>query len=71
MLGHTGVNYALRYVRAYVANIAILCEPIGATIIAWLLPQLREVPSLATLAGAILIGTGILLGAKRPTQTAE
>jgi drug/metabolite transporter (DMT)-like permease len=72
MLGHTGINYALRYVPAYVANIAILGEPVGATLIAWLLPQLREVPSLATLAGALLIGTGILLGARRrPSQTAS
>jgi drug/metabolite transporter (DMT)-like permease len=37
MLGHTGVNYALRYVRAYIANLAILGEPVGATLIAWLL----------------------------------
>ena len=72
MLGHTGINYALRYVRAYVANIAILGEPMGATLIAWLLPQLREIPSAATLAGALLIGTGILLGARRrPTETAS
>ncbi|MGQ0813672.1 MAG: DMT family transporter [Gemmatimonadota bacterium] len=70
MLGHTGINYALKYVRAYVANIALLGEPVLATLIAWLLPQLREVPSLFTLAGAILIGTGILLGARRPGQPA-
>lgn len=69
MLGHTGVNYALRYVRAYVANIAVLGEPLGATIIAWLLPQLHEVPSAATLAGAVLIGTGILLGTSRRRTT--
>ena len=67
MLGHTGVNYALRYVRAYIANIALLGEPVGATLIAWLLPGLKEVPSGATLAGAVLIGAGILLGAARPS----
>lgn len=61
MLGHTGVNYALRYVPAFVANVAVLGEPVGATLIAWLLPQLREVPSLWTFAGAVLIGTGIWL----------
>lgn len=65
MIGHTGINYALKYVRAYVANIAILGEPVGATLIAWMLPQIREVPSLITLAGAVLIGGGILLGARR------
>jgi drug/metabolite transporter (DMT)-like permease len=62
MLGHTGVNYALRYVPAYVANVAIMGEPIGATIIAWSLPAIREVPSAGMLAGGALILGGILLG---------
>jgi drug/metabolite transporter (DMT)-like permease len=62
MLGHTGVNYALRYVPAYVANIAIMGEPVGATIIAWSLPALREVPGTGMLLGGLLILAGILLG---------
>ncbi len=62
MLGHTGVNYALRYVPAYVANLAIMGEPVGATLIAWALPALREVPGAGVLAGAVLILSGILLG---------
>jgi drug/metabolite transporter (DMT)-like permease len=69
MLGHTGVNYALRYVRAYVANLAVLCEPIGATLIAWLLPAIAEVPGPQTLAGGALILMGIGLTALRPTAT--
>lgn len=59
MLGHTAVNYALRYVRAYIANIAILGEPIGATLIAWLLPAIAEVPGPQTMVGGILILAGI------------
>ena len=62
MLGHTGVNYALRYVPAFVANIAIMSEPIGATLIAWALPALREVPSAGMAVGAVLILGGIFLG---------
>lgn len=62
MLGHTGVNYALRYVPAYVANVAIMGEPVGATIIAWSLPALREVPSTGMMLGGLLILGGILLG---------
>jgi drug/metabolite transporter (DMT)-like permease len=62
MLGHTGVNYALRYIPAYVANIAIMGEPVGATIIAWSLPALREVPTAGMLLGGLLILGGILLG---------
>jgi drug/metabolite transporter (DMT)-like permease len=59
MLGHTAVNYALRYVRAYVANIALLTEPIGATLIAWLLPAIAEVPAPQTIVGGALILCGI------------
>jgi drug/metabolite transporter (DMT)-like permease len=65
MLGHTAVNYALRYVRAYVANLAILGEPIGATLIAWLLPAIAETPGPQTLVGGVLILGGILLTAAR------
>jgi drug/metabolite transporter (DMT)-like permease len=59
MLGHTLVNYALRYLRAYVANLALLGEPVGATIIAWLLPAIAEVPGPQTLIGGLLILGGI------------
>lgn len=75
MLGHTGVNYALRYVRAYVANLAALAEPIGATLIAWLLPAIAEVPGPQTLVGGALILGGIALtafdasGARRARTT--
>ncbi len=62
MLGHTGVNYAIRYVRAYVANLAILGEPLLATLIAWWLPAIREVPPAGTLVGGALILSGIVLG---------
>jgi drug/metabolite transporter (DMT)-like permease len=62
MLGHTGVNYAIRWVPAYVANLFILGEPVGATLIAWLLPAIREVPPPQTVAGGALILAGIVLG---------
>ncbi len=62
MLGHTGVNYALRFIPAYVANVALLGEPVGATLIAWLLPAIREAPPAQTLFGGVLILAGIALG---------
>lgn len=61
MLGHTGINYALRYVRAYLANLAVLGEPVGATLIAWMLPAIAEVPGPQTLVGGMLILGGIAL----------
>jgi len=71
LLGHTGVNYALRYVRAYVANLAVLGEPIGATIIAWLLPAIAERPPLPTLVGGglILVGIAVALKGGSPSRS--
>jgi drug/metabolite transporter (DMT)-like permease len=65
MLGHTGVNYALRYVPAFVANLAVLGEPVGAALIAWLLPAIAETPPVQTLVGGSLVLGGILLGTRR------
>jgi drug/metabolite transporter (DMT)-like permease len=64
LLGHTGLNWALRYLPAYVVNLTLLGEPVGATIIAALLPGIREVPHAATLVGGALILLGVL-GASR------
>jgi drug/metabolite transporter (DMT)-like permease len=62
MLGHTGINYALGYLPAYVANLASLGEPVGATLIAWALPAIREVPQPMTFLGGALVLGGIALG---------
>ena len=71
MLGHTGVNYALRFVPAYVANLALLGEPIGATLLAWWLPGIREVPSIQLLLGGLLVLLGIGLGVRRRARSGE
>lgn len=61
LLGHTAVNYALRYTRAYLANLAVLGEPVGATLLAWLLPAIAEPPSMHTLVGGGVILCGIAI----------
>jgi len=38
LLGHTGMNWALRHLRAYQVNVVLLGEPIGATALAAILP---------------------------------
>ncbi len=65
MIGHTGVNYALRYIPAYLANLVTLGEPVGATLIAWLLVGIREVPGPKFLVGGALVLGGILFGVSR------
>lgn len=65
MIGHTGINYALRYLPAYLANLAALGEPVGAMLLAWLLPAIRETPTAMGLFGSALVLSGILLGTWR------
>jgi len=64
LIGHTGCNWALRYLPAYVVNVALLGELVGATILAAMLPGIREVPPAATLAGGTLILAGIIVTSK-------
>jgi drug/metabolite transporter (DMT)-like permease len=65
LLGHTGMNWALKHLPAYVVNLTVLGEPVGATLLAALLPGIREVPSALTLAGGALVLAGILLALTR------
>jgi drug/metabolite transporter (DMT)-like permease len=65
LLGHTGMNWALRYLPAYVVNLTTLGEPVGATLLAVVLPWIREVPTPLTLAGGALVLAGILFALPR------
>ena len=68
LIGHTGYNYALRHLPAWGVGAAALGEPIGATLIAWLLPAIAEPPGWPVLAGGALCLAGIglaLAGAPR------
>ena len=57
LIGHTGLNYALKHFRATTVNVAALGEPVGATILAWLIPAIHEVPApLALLGGVVTLG---------------
>lgn len=57
LVGHTSYNYALRYAPASYVSVAMLGEPIGATLLAWAF--LSEVPGRATVAGGALLLFGI------------
>jgi drug/metabolite transporter (DMT)-like permease len=65
LLGHTGLNWALKRSPAYVVNLTLLGEPVGATLIAALLPGIREVPAPLTFVGGAIVFVGILLTARR------
>ena len=62
LLGHTGFNWALRYVPAYVVSLVILMEPVGATLLALVLPGIAEQPSTWTLVGGGVVLGGLAVG---------
>lgn len=65
LIGHTGMNWALGHLPAYVVNLTTLGEPIGATLLAALLPGIAEVPGLWTIVGGALVLGGVVLAARR------
>lgn len=59
VFGHTLYNWALRHLKAYLVGVCILGEPIGATLLAWLV--LHQKPTVFFYMGALLIGVGVLI----------
>ncbi|MDA0351084.1 MAG: DMT family transporter [Chloroflexi bacterium] len=57
LIGHNAMNWALGFLPAAVVAIAILGEPVGATVIAAFV--LDEVPTLLELAGAMVVLAGV------------
>lgn len=65
LLGHTGMNWALKYLPAFIVNLTVLGEPVGATMLAAVLPGIHEVPSATVLLGGALILGGIIIASRR------
>jgi drug/metabolite transporter (DMT)-like permease len=59
ILGHTMYNWTLRYVPASVVSVSLLGEPIGSTLLAFLL--LSQTPSDIVVVGFVVILAGILM----------
>ena len=62
LLGHSAFNYALRHVSATMIALAVLGEPVGSTLLAWLM--FDETVGPAKLAGMTLLLGGIFLAAR-------
>jgi drug/metabolite transporter (DMT)-like permease len=63
LIGHTGMNWALKYLPAYVVNLTVLGEPVGATLIGALIPSIRQIPTVNTLVGGAIVLGGVLVAA--------
>ena len=64
LIGHSTFNWALKYMTAAFVAVTTLGEPIGSAILAFFI--LKEIPTLATLVGGVLILAGIHLAARQP-----
>jgi drug/metabolite transporter (DMT)-like permease len=71
LLGHTGMNWALKYLPAYVVNLTALGEPVGATLLAAFLPGIRQIPPVLTLVGGAIVLTGVLIAARSSASQAS
>ncbi len=62
--GHTLYNWSLAHVRASLASVALLGEPIVAAVLAFLIPWIQEIPTGWTLVGGGIVLTGVYLTAR-------
>lgn len=70
LLGHTGMNWALKLLPAFVVNLTVLGEPVGATLLGALIPAIGEIPGPTTFIGGavVLVGVIIATGAGRDRE---
>ena len=69
VLGHSSANWALRYLSPVFVTVAILGEPLGATVLAMLF--LGERPAWTLIAGGMILLLGIGLAVRSEEQTHE
>jgi drug/metabolite transporter (DMT)-like permease len=62
LIGHSSLNWALRYLSAAYVTVAMLSEPVGSSLLAFLL--LREAPTAYEIVGGVLILGGIALASR-------
>lgn len=63
LIGHSSLNWSLRYFPAAVVTLAVLGEPVGATTLAALV--LHEVPTLLQVGGGALVLLGVWLALRQ------
>jgi drug/metabolite transporter (DMT)-like permease len=61
LFGHTVINWALAHLRSSVVSVSLLGEPVGSTLLAFLL--LSESPTLFTVGGGAVVLAGIAVTA--------
>lgn len=70
LMGHTGMNWALKFLPAYVVNLTVLGEPVGATLLGAIIPSIRQIPTVSTLVGGAIVLGGVIIAAGGASRTA-
>jgi drug/metabolite transporter (DMT)-like permease len=70
LMGHTGMNWALKFLPAYVVNLTVLGEPVGATLLGAIIPSIRQIPTVSTLVGGVIVLGGVIIAAGGTTRSA-
>lgn len=65
IFGHTLYNWSLEHVRASLASVVLLGEPLGSTLLAYVIPWIQQVPSYYTAVGGGIILAGIYLTSRK------
>ena len=68
IFGHTLYNWSLEHIRASVASVVLLGEPIGSSLLAFALPWIQQIPSDYTIIGGAVILLGIYLTARKTIE---
>lgn len=68
LVGHTSFNWALRWISPTFVTLAILFEPVGASLLAYLI--FAEMPGFQILLGAVVLLAGVALAAIGSKNTA-
>ncbi len=71
MVGHTGINYAMKHIDPTVVATIILFEPVISTVLAFLV--FKEAPTITTIFGALVLlaGVAITVSAKQSKLTTK
>lgn len=68
IFGHTLYNWSLGHIRASLASVVLLGEPIGSSLLAFALPWIQQTPSYYTIIGGAIILSGIYLTARKTME---
>ena len=65
LIGHSCLNLAVRLVPVTLVSVAILGEPVGASLLGYFIPRIGEVPTVKEIVGGVLILGGIFMVMRR------